>query len=145
MPHYNNIDSISEDLFDKIKSGEVINYLGLVNDVKPYIRDASVIVLPSYYGEGVPRCLLEGMAMGRPIITCNSVGCRETVTDLPDDRNGFLIPVRDIAALAGSMMYYLSNPTDIILNGRNGRFFAERKFDVNLVNAQMLKIMKVAS
>ncbi|RZJ49295.1 MAG: glycosyltransferase [Flavobacterium sp.] len=145
MPHYNNIDSISEDLFDKIQSGEVINYLGLVNDVKPYIRGASVIVLPSYYGEGVPRCLLEGMAMGRPVITCNSVGCRETVTDLPDDRNGFLIPVRDIAALAGSMMHYLSNPTDIILNGRNGRLFAEKKFDVNLVNAQMLKIMKVAS
>lgn len=141
----NNIDSITEDLFHKIKSGEVIDYLGLVNDVKPYIRDASVIVLPSYYGEGVPRCLLEGMAMGRPIITCNSVGCRETVTDLPSGRNGFLIPVRDVAALAGSMMHYLSNSTDIVLNGRNGRLFAEKKFDVNLVNAQMLKIMKVAS
>jgi len=138
-----NIDAIGEELYQKIKSGDIIEYIGEVNDVKPYIKEASVVVLPSYYGEGVPRCLLEGMAMGRPIITCNSAGCRETITVVPDGKNGFLIPVKDILALANSMKHYLSNTMDIILNGRNGRIFAQQKFDVNLVNAQMLKIMQV--
>jgi len=140
-----NIDAIGEELYQKIKLGDIIEYMGEVNDVKTYIKESSVVVLPSYYGEGVPRCLLEGMAMGRPIITCNSTGCRETVTDLPGGKNGFLIPVKDISALANSMKYYLSNTMDIILNGRNGRVLAQQKFDVNLVNAQMLKIMQVAS
>jgi len=140
-----NIDAIGEELYQKIKLGDIIEYMGEVNDVKTYIKESSVVVLPSYYGEGVPRCLLEGMAMGRPIITCNSTGCRETVTDLPGEKNGFLIPVKDISALANSMKYYLSNTMDIILNGRNGRVLAQQKFDVNLVNAQMLKIMQVAS
>lgn len=138
-----NIDAIGEELYQKIKSGDIIEYIGEVNDVKPYIKEASVVVLPSYYGEGVPRCLLEGMAMGRPIITCNSAGCRETITVLPSGKNGFLIPIKDISALANSMKHYLSNTMDIILNGRNGRIFAQQKFDVNLVNAQMLKIMQV--
>lgn len=139
-----NIDAIEEELYQKIKSGDIVEYIGEVSDVKPYIKEASVVVLPSYR-EGVPRCLLEGMAMGRPIITCNSAGCRETVTDLPSGKNGFLIPIKDISALANSMKYYLSNTMDIILNGRNGRIFAQQKFDVNLVNAQMLKIMQVLS
>lgn len=138
-----NIDAIGEELYQKIKLGDIIEYIGEVNDVKPYIKEASVVVLPSYYGEGVPRCLLEGMAMGRPVITCNSAGCRETVAVLPSEKNGFLIPIKDISALANSMKHYLSNTMDIILNGRNGRIFAQQKFDVNLVNAQMLKIMKV--
>lgn len=137
-----NIDAIGEELYQKIKSGDIVEYIGEVSDVKPYIKAASVVVLPSYR-EGVPRCLLEGMAMGRPIITCNSAGCRETVTDLPSGKNGFLIPIKDISALANSMKHYLSNTMDIILNGRNGRIFAQQKFDVNLVNAQMLKIMQV--
>ncbi|MDQ0966179.1 glycosyltransferase involved in cell wall biosynthesis [Flavobacterium sp. W4I14] len=140
-----NIDAIGEELYQKIKLGDIIEYIGEVNDVKPYIKEASVVVLPSYYGEGVPRCLLEGMAMGRPIITCNSAGCRETITVLPSEKNGFLIPIKDISALANSMKHYLSNTMDIILNGRNGRIFAQQKFDVNLVNAQMLKIMQVLS
>jgi len=140
-----NIDAIGEELYQKIKTGDVVEYIGEVNDVKPYIKEASVVVLPSYYREGVPRSLLEGMAMGRPIITCNSAGCRETITVLPSGKNGFLIPVKDISALANSMKHYLSNTMDIILNGRNGRIFAQEKFDVNLVNAEMLRIMQVAT
>ncbi|TKC56226.1 glycosyltransferase family 4 protein [Pedobacter hiemivivus] len=138
-----NIDSINKELYASIRSGEVIEYLGPVDDVRPYIKEASILVLPSYYGEGVPRCILEGMAMGRAIITCDSVGCRETVNTAAKQRNGFLIPIKNVAALASKMEYYLKHTKNILTYGLNGRSFAKEKFDVNLVNAEMLKIMQV--
>lgn len=138
-----NIDSINTALYAEIQSGNTIEYIGQVDDVRSYIRDASILVLPSYYGEGVPRCILEGMAMGRAIITSNSVGCRETVDASPSGVNGFLVPIKNIPVLASRMEYYINNTKDIILYGVNGRKFAKKKFDVNLVNSEMLKIMNV--
>lgn len=139
----NNIDAIDQQLYDNIRSGNVIQYLGQVDDVRSHIRAASIIVLPSYYGEGVPRCILEGMAMGRAIITCDSVGCRETISPSQKKPNGFLIPVRNISALAAKMEHYINHSSDILAYGLNGRRFAEKKFDVKLVNAAMLKIMEM--
>ncbi|MNX65664.1 hypothetical protein D3C86_967310 [compost metagenome] len=83
------------------------------------------------------------MAMGRAIITSNSVGCRETVDASPSGVNGFLVPIKNISVLASRMEYYINNTKDIILYGINGRKFAKKKFDVNLVNSEMLKIMNV--
>lgn len=138
-----NIDAIDQQLYACIRSGEVLEYLGQVDDVRPHIKAASILVLPSYYGEGVPRCILEGMAMGRAIITCDSVGCRETINPSPKQPNGFLIPVKNINALASKMEHYINHTKDILVYGVNGRKFARQKFDVNLVNAAMLKIMQL--
>ncbi|WEK21292.1 MAG: glycosyltransferase family 4 protein [Candidatus Pedobacter colombiensis] len=138
-----NIDSITTELYAEIQSGDIIEYIGQVDDVRSYIRDASILVLPSYYGEGIPRCILEGMAMGRAIITSNSVGCRETIDASPSGINGFLVPIKNIPILASRMEYYINHTKDIILYGINGRNFAKKKFDVNLVNSEMLKIMNV--
>ncbi|WP_316839640.1 glycosyltransferase family 4 protein [Pedobacter gandavensis] len=138
-----NIDSINKELYADIKSEQVIEYLGEVTDVRPYIKQASILVLPSYYGEGVPRCMLEGMAMGRALITCDSVGCRETVDPSEIKPNGFLIPIKNIDALVSKMEHYINNIQDILIYGLNGRNFAKQKFDVNLVNAEMLKIMEL--
>lgn len=73
----------------------------------PYIQDADVVVLPSYYREGIPRCLLEAMSCGKAIITTDSPGCRETVVE---NKNGLLVPPRDAARLADAMSYMLENP-----------------------------------
>lgn len=142
-PYDDNIDAISKELYADIRSGKVIEYIGQVEDVKPYIKGASILVLPSYYGEGVPRCILEGMAMGRAIITCDSVGCRETINRSAKQPNGFLIPIKNITALASKMEHYINNTKDILIYGRNGRKFARQKFDVNVVNAEMLRIMQL--
>ncbi len=136
-----NIDAIDEDLYYKIVSNEVIDYLGEVSDVRPYIKDASIIVLPSYYGEGIPRCLLEAMAMGRAIITCDSVGCKETIDVSENRKSGFLVPIRDARALAERMKHFIEFPNDIRLFGKNGRAYAKERFDVHKVNAQMLDIL----
>jgi glycosyltransferase involved in cell wall biosynthesis len=137
-----NIDAISAELYSKIKTDGTIQYFGLVDDVRPYINQCSVVVLPSYYGEGVPRCLLEGMAMGRAIITCNSVGCRETINPILQKENGFLIPIKDNKQLASKMEHYIKHTDDVTRFGVNGRQYASEKFDVNKVNQAMLKILE---
>lgn len=134
-----NIDAIDQQLYQEIVNGETIEYYGSVSDVRPFIKHSSVVVLPSYYGEGVPRCLLEGMAMGRAIITTDATGCRETVNSTA--RNGFLIPVKDVAALVSKIKHFIVNTPDVISFGLNGRSFIAEKFDVNLVNIQMLQII----
>lgn len=109
----------------------IIEYLGMLDDVKPALSDCSVYVLPSYYGEGVPRSILEAMACGRAIITTDTTGCRETVFD---QKNGFLVPVRDAMALATAMEKFIQNPDLIVRMGAQSRNLAETEFDVLKVN-----------
>jgi glycosyltransferase involved in cell wall biosynthesis len=141
-PYDSNIDSIDNDLYSKIIAGDVIEYLGEVTDVRPYIKASSVVVLPSYYGEGIPRCLMEAMAMGRAIITCDSVGCKETVNLSENLQTGFLVPVKNVEALANKIQHFIIHPGDAILFGKNGREYARSKFDVNKVNKKMLEILQ---
>lgn len=142
-PYGPNIDAISTALYQEITCGNVIRYLGQLDDVRPEIESASVLVLPSYYGEGVPRSVLEGMAMGRAVITSDSVGCRETISNDPELKNGFLIPIKDANALATKMEYFINNKQEIINCGSRGRAFAKKKFDVNLINSDIFKIMQL--
>lgn len=137
-----NIDTISLALFNQIKNGNIVNYQGNVDDVRPHIKKSSVVVLPSYYGEGIPRCLLEGMAMGRAIITCESVGCRETVEN-GANINGKLVPIKNVSALVAAMEFYLNHKNAILEHGINGYKLARKKFDINLVNSQMLRVMQL--
>lgn len=109
----------------------IIEYLGQVNDVRPIIAEASVYVLPSYYREGTPRTVLEAMAMGRPVITSDAPGCRETVIE---GVNGFLVPVKDSAALAGAMEKFILEPGLAERMGKESRKLAEKKYDVYKVN-----------
>ncbi|MBV1928441.1 MAG: glycosyltransferase family 4 protein [Gammaproteobacteria bacterium] len=134
-----NPDAIKQqELNGWIESG-VIDYLGKVSDVRPIIADSSVYVLPSYR-EGTPRTVLEAMAMGRPIITTDAPGCRETVTD---NENGYLVPVKSVDALVVAMEKYIQTPSLIMSMGEKSRQIAESKYDVHKVNAEMLMIMGI--
>lgn len=138
----NNIDAISSELYEKIKSGNVVQLCNEADDIRPFIKEASVVVLPSYYGEGVPRCLLEAMAMGRAVITCNSAGCRETV-EAGEKANGFLVSVKNVPALVCKMEFFINQPAEIVKYGLNSLALARKKFDVNIINRQMMKIMQL--
>lgn len=113
-----------------------IDYLGPLDDVRPVIAAASVYVLPSFYGEGVPRSILEAMAMGRPIITTDAPGCRETVQS---GKNGYLVPLHDSVKLAEAMEHFLINPASIPVMGAASRQLAEEKFDVRAVNRTIMQ------
>lgn len=132
-----NPNSISKsELADWLALGTV-NYWGRLNDVRPAIEAASVYVLPSYR-EGTPRTTLEAMAMGRPVITTDAPGCRETVED---GYNGFLVPVKSISDLERAMIKFIRNPDLIVEMGMNSLELVARKYDVDLVNKQMLSGM----
>jgi glycosyltransferase involved in cell wall biosynthesis len=121
-------DGISREEFESWNGA--IDFLGKLDDVRPAIAAASVYVLPSYR-EGTPRSSLEAMAMGRPIVTTDAVGCRETVVD---GVNGFLVDVRSAESLARGMEKFIHDPSLIAPMGAQSRQLAERKFDVHRVN-----------
>ena len=116
-----------------------IDYKGSTNDVRPYIKRCHVYVLPSYH-EGLPRSTLEAMSMGRPVITSDAVGCRETVDD---GINGFIVPVRSVKKLAKKMIWFIENRDKIQIMGEQSREIVENKFDVRIINQQMLRIMGI--
>lgn len=105
--------------------------------VREWLAQACVFVLPSYR-EGVPRSTQEAMAAGLPVITTDVPGCRETVVE---GRNGFLVPVRDVAALAEAMRYFLDRPERIVPMGVESRKLAEEHFDVYKQNRKLLAFM----
>lgn len=115
-----------------------VDYLGETRDVAPHLADASVFVLPTYYREGLPRTILEAMACGNPVITTDTPGCRDAVTDRSD---GFLVPPRDAPALAEAMVRFIEEPELVARMGANARETACRRFDVTKVNADLLHVM----
>lgn len=135
-----NPDSIAEDELTSWVSNGTLQLLGHLNDVKPAIAISSVLVLPSYR-EGTPRSVLEAMAMGRPIITTDAPGCRETVID---GDNGFLVPVRSVNALADAMLRFAQSPSLVNKMGARSRQIAVDKYDVNKVNLIMLREMRLS-
>jgi glycosyltransferase involved in cell wall biosynthesis len=135
-----NPNSVSRAEVESWVAKGILEWPGQVTDVLPYIAQSSVYVLPSYYREGVPRSTQEAMAMGRPVITTDNTGCRETVID---GVNGFIVPVRDEQALAKAMLRFVEQPGLIEPMGRESRRLAEERFDVNKVNDTMLAEMGV--
>lgn len=134
-----NPNAISEtELLTWIKNG-AIDYLGRLSDVRPAIADATVYVLPSY-AEGTPRTVLEAMSMGRPIITTDVPGCRETVVS---GINGFLVPAKNVEALYNAMHYFINKSEQSHIMGKKSREIAEQKYDVYKVNQSILTQMNI--
>lgn len=131
---------INMKLLQKAINENVLILKGKVDDVRPYINQCRIFVLPSYYPEGIPRSILEAMAMGRPIITTNSPGCKETVDE---GINGYLVNPRDIDDLTKKMNWMIENPDKVREMGENSRLLCEEKFDVNKINEVMLKSLKL--
>lgn len=113
-----------------------VEYVGRVVDVRPLLKECSVFVLPSYYREGVPRSILEALAVGRAVVSTDIPGCREAV--VPDE-TGILVQPRDVPALAAALSRLVENPELAEAMGRAGRKLAERRFDVRLVNEDILR------
>lgn len=117
-----------------VKEG-TIEYLGTTTDVRPFLKNCSAFVLPSFYREGVPRSILEALSTGRAVITTDNVGCRETVTP---GKNGYLVPVRDVSAIVDAMQSLIDRPQELVSMGKAGRKIAEEKFDIKLINSVII-------
>lgn len=121
-----------------IKDGTV-EWPGQVN-VNSWLVKTSVYVLPSYR-EGVPRSTQEAMAMGRPVITTDVPGCRETVVD---GLNGFIVAPRNVTALSEAMLKFIDNPNLIATMGVESRRLAEDRFDMDKINLRLIDILLVS-
>jgi glycosyltransferase involved in cell wall biosynthesis len=133
--------AISRKLLGEWVQEGVVEYLGELSDVRPSITDAAVYVLPSYR-EGMPRTILEAMAIGRPVITTATAGCEETVEP---GRNGILVPIQNACALAEAAEWFITHLDQIPGMGLHSRKLAEAKFGVQKINDMMLGAMHLDS
>lgn len=129
----------SAQLFDKIQEAHarrIVTYFPPTDAVVTILRQADVVVLPSEYNEGIPRCLLEALACGKPIITTDWRGCRETVDP---GHNGFLIECGNVGALTEALEWCLSADSETLKTmGAASRQKAEREFDeARVISAYM--------
>ncbi len=136
-PYDSNPGAIDEDQVNAWIAEHLISYLGETDDVRPYLRACSVLCLPSYR-EGLPRTILEALAIGRPIITTDVPGCRELVID---GVNGFIIPPRDPDALAAAITRFADRPDLLVTMAEASRALAEARYNVRDINPLIMKTM----
>lgn len=142
-----NPSSIQPEDMRKALDRSNIEYLGYQSNVSHIISECDCFVLPSFYREGIPRSILESMAVGRPIITTDSVGCRETIrtsekptTETPFliGENGYLILSDNSEALYRACIHLIEHKEKTKSMGEASRKYAEDRFDVYKVNEQLI-------
>ncbi len=117
-----------------------INYLGTTKDVRPYLAQSSVFVLPSYR-EGLPASIMEAEAVGRAVIVTDNIGCRDTVKN---GYNGYMVSKENaIEELSEKIIWFLENPEQIAIMGKSSREFAEEHFDSKKINEKIIEIMGI--
>jgi len=128
-----------EDVMTWHQSG-IIQYLGFTDDVLPELSKADCVVLPSFYGEGIPKSLIEAAAVGKPIITTDNVGCRDVVKN---GVNGFLCEPRSAESLEKEMRRFMAlSELERYDMSCKGRALAEQKFDEKIVIKAYLDVIK---
>ena len=137
-------DDDSQDSISKLELKELIKdtrikFLGEVKNMCELINECSIVVLPSYYGEGLPKILIEAAGCGRPIITTDHPGCRDAINI---NKNGFLVPIKDVKSLEKMIRKLFYNPNLCKKMGTYSRSLALEKYDINLVIKKHLKIYK---
>lgn len=140
--------AVPSHLLETWQAEGIVEFGNAVADVRPLLAGCTAYVLPSYH-EGMPRSVIEAMATGRPVITTDTIGCRETIIGAghPDadglrwGENGILVPVKDSTALAAAMLRLVAKPETLLAMGKRARIIAEQQFDVRRINDVMLRTM----
>lgn len=132
-----NPSALSKEYLERECDGKYIQYLGHCTNIRELLSQSSIVLLPSYYREGIPKSLIEATAIGRAIITTNSVGCKETVVD---GLNGYIIPIKSPNDIANKIEFLLNNVDKIITMGRESRILAEKEFSIDIVIKKHLQI-----
>jgi glycosyltransferase involved in cell wall biosynthesis len=136
----NHPDSISESELKYWQKKDVIHYGGFAKDVRPFLRQADCFVFPSFYHEGIPRCLLEAASMEVPIITSLNTGCREVVREA---ENGFLCAPNKVDELVSRMEEMMALPAGRRAEmGMNGRKLVSEKFGIDHILIEYDKTLR---
>lgn len=138
-----NPDAIPEKWLNEVNARGIAKWIGRIpfEDVMILLDNSDVVVLPSYYPEGVPRSLIEAAAKGKPIITTNTPGCNEVVLD---GVNGFFSPPKDVESLANCMLNFIREPELINKMGIESRKRAVDIFDEEKILEKTARVYKEA-
>jgi glycosyltransferase involved in cell wall biosynthesis len=134
----NSPSSINPNRLSELNERKIITYHGFKKNVANYLTNSDVFVLPTYYREGIPRSILEALSIGMPIITTNTPGCKETVLR---NENGILIEPKQLNELILGIRFFLENPASIGPMGNRSRKLAVERFNVDIINDMILKII----
>jgi glycosyltransferase involved in cell wall biosynthesis len=138
-PDPGNPNSVEQAELDGWSAEGVVELLGYRSDIAGQYAAANIVCLPSYYGEGLPKTLVEAAACGRAVITTNHPGCRDAVEP---DVTGVLVPVKSAPALADAIQMLIETPERRLRMGRAGRELAEQVFSIDRIVEQHLAIYK---
>jgi glycosyltransferase involved in cell wall biosynthesis len=138
-PDYLNPGTVSDAELAALVASGTVEHWGWRTDMPAVLAQASLVCLPSTYGEGVPKSLIEAAAAGRAIVTTDTPGCRDIVRP---DENGWLVAARDVDALTMALREALQNPALRVCYGARGREIAAREFSAERVIAATLDIYR---
>ncbi|RYG53641.1 MAG: glycosyltransferase family 1 protein [Chitinophagaceae bacterium] len=134
-------DSITQSDIDRWQSEGLIEYIGFAGDVRPWLQRAHCFVFPSFYNEGIPRCLMEASAMELPVITSGTRGCRDVVLH---NQSGYLCKVKDPFDLADKMEQVMSLSSAARQQmGRVGREYVINKFDLRKITEEYFATLDI--
>jgi len=132
-----NPGSVSEAQLREWGEKKNISWIGRVNDIDRIWREANLCVLPTSYGEGLPKSLLEAASSGRAIVTTDTPGCSDVVID---GENGLLVPIKNVETLAQAIGKLLSNTDLRTKMGVKGRERVLKYFDEKIIIKQTLAL-----
>lgn len=138
-PDFGNLTSVTQQELDRWAAEGYVTSLGFRRDINKLFMEAHVVVLPSYYGEGLPKVLVEAAACGRAVVTTDHPGCRDAIDP---DITGLLVPIKDPIALADAIEKLIKDPELRKRMGRAGRELAEREFGIEKIVQQHLDIYR---
>jgi len=136
-PDPGNTNTVTQEQLDAWEREGLVKCLGYRKDIASLFSQSHIITLPSFYGEGLPKVLIEAAACGRAVITTDHTGCRDAIEA---DETGLLVPIKDSVALANAIECLILNPGKRKKYGEAGRRLAERVFDVEKVVDAHLKV-----
>ena len=134
-----NPNAVSRAWLEQLPGEKGIKWIGHCAQIEKLLSDSSIVVLPSRYGEGVPKILIEAAAMGKPIVTTNWPGCKDAVKH---EYNGLLVEPGDVQVLASSIERLILDPILRKKFGINGRRLAEKYFSIEEVIQTTLGIYR---
>lgn len=134
---YENPNYVSIEYLKNLNKENNVRWIGYQSDMVNLVSKASIVVLPTSYGEGVPRVLIEAASMEKPIITTNTSGCKDIVKD---GYNGIIIPTASSDRLADAIIFLLNNPNIMKEYGKNGRKLVIKEFSEKIVIRDTIKV-----
>ena len=123
-----NPNGITKERLESLCDGDYIKWLGHRSDIHELLKGSHIMAFPSWYREGLPKSVIEAEAIGRPIVTTDSVGCRDTVID---GYNGLMVQPKDAEALANAIKRLANDPMLRKELGKNARQYAVQKFSID--------------